>query len=309
MRRPNSMRHLDDAIRRLCGGAPQDFVRARTVMANAIVASMLPDGVVKGGSALKMRFGEENTRFTTDLDTATATDPAAYAAQLDSGLRSGWEGFSGRVVEKDPASPDGIPEQYVMQPYDVKLDYLGKPWCTVPLEVGHNEIGDADAPDWAELADAGELFEAMGFPAPGRAPLMPLDHQIAQKLHAVSGPGDRARDLIDLQLIDARAEVDLTAARAACRRLFSYRRAQAWPPAIAKRKGWDEMRCTPPSQRACPCSRMLTRRFGGPMNSSPGSKTPGRLRRKRTGDAGLGKARSRNGACLLLLSCHAIKTP
>ena len=65
--------------------------------------------------------------------------------------------------------------------------------------------------------------------------------QIAQKLHAVSGPGDRARDLIDLQLIDARAEVDLAAARAACRRLFSYRRAQAWPPAIAKQKGWDEM--------------------------------------------------------------------
>ena len=157
MKRPNSMRHLDDAIRRLCGGAPQDFVRARTVMANAIVASMLPDGVVKGGSALKMRFGEENTRFTTDLDTATATDPAAYAAQLDSRLRSGWEGFSGRVVERDPASPDGIPEQYVMQPYDVKLDYLGKPWCTVPLEVGHNEIGDADAADWAELTDAGSI--------------------------------------------------------------------------------------------------------------------------------------------------------
>lgn len=109
MKRPNSMRHLDDAIRRLCGGAPQDFVRARTVMANAIVASMLPDGVVKGGSALKMRFGEENTRFTTDLDTATATDPAAYAAQLDSRLRSGWEGFSGRVIEKDPPRPMGFP--------------------------------------------------------------------------------------------------------------------------------------------------------------------------------------------------------
>ena len=196
------------------------------------------------------------------------------------------------MVERDPASPDGIPEQYVMQPYDVKLDYLGKPWCTVPLEVGHNEIGDADAADWAELTDAGELF-----PAPGRAPLMPLAHQIAQKLHAVSGPGDRARDLIDLQLIDARAEVDLTAARAACRRLFSYRRAQAWPP--AEREG---MRCTPPSQRACPCFRMSTRRFGGPMNSSPGSKTPGRPGRKRAGGAGRGKARNRNGACLLLLS-------
>ena len=70
---------------------------------------------------------------------------------------------------------------------------------------------------------------------------MKIQIQIAQKLHAVSGPSDRARDLIDLQLIDARAEVDLTAARATCRRLFSYRRAQAWPPSIAKQKGWDEM--------------------------------------------------------------------
>ena len=34
------------------------YVHARTVMANAIVASLLPDGVVKGGSALKMRFGD-----------------------------------------------------------------------------------------------------------------------------------------------------------------------------------------------------------------------------------------------------------
>lgn len=239
MKRPNSMRHLDDAIRRLCGGTPQAFVQARTIMANAIVASMLPDGVIKGGSALKMRFGDAATRFTTDLDTATATDPATYAACLDSRLRTGWEGFSGRVVTREPASPEGIPEHYVMQPYDVKLDYLGKPWCTVPLEIGHNEIGDADAADWAELVDAARLFESMGFPPLGKVPLMPLDHQIAQKLHAVSGPGDRARDLIDLQLIVARAEVDLGATRKTCERLFSYRRAQAWPPTVSKQDGWD----------------------------------------------------------------------
>ena len=241
MKRPNSMRHLDDAIRRLSGNAPQDFVRARTVMANAIVASMLPDGVVKGGSALKMRFGDKATRFTTDLDTATAMDPTVYASRLDSRLRSGWEGFSGRVVARNSASPNGVPEQYVMQPYDVKLEYLGKPWCTVPLEIGYNEIGDADAADWAELPDAARLFEAMGFPAPGKAPLMPLDHQVAQKLHAVSGPGDRARDLIDLQLIAARAEINPEVTRRTCERLFSYRKAQAWPPTVIKREGWGEM--------------------------------------------------------------------
>ncbi len=53
------------------------------------------------------------------------------------------------------------------------------PRCTVPLEVGHNEISDADAPDRAELTDAGELFEAMRFLAPDRASLMPFDHQVA----------------------------------------------------------------------------------------------------------------------------------
>ena len=235
------MRHLDDAIRRLSGNTPQGFVQARTIMANAIVANMLPDGVVKGGSALKMRFGDAETRFTTDLDTATVSNPALYAARLDSNLRVGWEGFSGRVVPRRPTSPEGVPEQYVMQPYDVKLDYLGKPWCTVPLEVGYNEIGDADVADWADLVDADKLFEVMGFPSPGRVPLMPLGHQIAQKLHAVSGPGDRARDLIDLQLIIDRAEVDLTATGKICERLFSYRRAQSWPPVISKGEGWDSL--------------------------------------------------------------------
>lgn len=74
-KRPNSMRHLDDAIRRECDGSSSDYLKLRTLMANAIVAQMLPDGVIKGGSAIKMRFGDTATRFTTDLDTATATEP------------------------------------------------------------------------------------------------------------------------------------------------------------------------------------------------------------------------------------------
>ena len=240
VKRPNSLRHLDDAIRRVCGGGPQDFVRIRTIMANAIVASMLPDGVVKGGSALKMRFGDAATRFTTDLDTATAMDPAAYAQQLDKALRNGWEGFGGRVVARKPASPKEVPPEYVMKPYDVKLEYLGKPWCTVPLEVGHNEIGDADVAEWAELNDVAEIFESMGFPPPGKVPLMPIEYQIAQKLHAVSGPGERARDLVDLQLIFDRVSVDLAATKKVCERLFAYRKAQAWPPTVLNRPEWGE---------------------------------------------------------------------
>lgn len=240
-RRPNSMRHLDDAIRRACGGSANDYVKLRTLMANAIVAQMLPDGVIKGGSAIKMRFGDTATRFTTDLDTATATDPDTYIEKLASTLRFGWEGFTGIVTPRTPAHPEEVPAEYVMKPYDVKLSYMGKPWCTVPLEVGHNEIGDADVADWVELEDAALLFGSIGFPELGKVPLMPLTYQIAQKIHAVSGGGDRARDLVDLQLIMANETVDLADVKAICVRLFNYRNKQAWPPIVEKGIDWDSI--------------------------------------------------------------------
>ena len=43
------------AIRRAFGD--DRFVQMRTLIANTIVAHMLPDGVIKGGSGLKMRLG------------------------------------------------------------------------------------------------------------------------------------------------------------------------------------------------------------------------------------------------------------
>ncbi|MBC2887998.1 nucleotidyl transferase AbiEii/AbiGii toxin family protein [Gordonibacter massiliensis (ex Traore et al. 2017)] len=238
-KRPSSMRHLDDAIRRACGGSAEEYVRTRTLIADSIVAHMLPDGVVKGGSAIKMRFGNTATRFTTDLDTATATDPDVYAERLAATLAKGWEGFTGRIVPREPAQPRGVPQEYVMRPFDVKLSYNGKPWCTVPLEVGQNEIGDAEVVDWVELEYAVDSLANMGFPALGKVPLMPLVHQVAQKIHAVTGGGDRVRDLVDLQLIAANADVDLAEVKRICVRLFAYRKSQAWPPDVVKGEGWD----------------------------------------------------------------------
>lgn len=69
---------------------------------------------------------------------------------------------------------------------------------------------------------------------------MPLEHQVAQKIHALTGGGDRVRDLVDLQIVFANSEVVLHATRRVCERLFAYRQAQAWPPAITPREGWAE---------------------------------------------------------------------
>ena len=163
-KRPNSMRHLDDAIRKVCGGSVDRYIETRTIMANAVVAQMPPDGVVKGGSAIRMRLGATASRFTTDLDTATATNQKSYIERLAAALESGWEGFTGRIIPREPAHPDGVPQDYIMAPYDVRLSYNGKPWCTVPLEVGHNEIGDADTIDWVESNDISRNRKAQPWP-------------------------------------------------------------------------------------------------------------------------------------------------
>ncbi len=237
-KRPNSRRNLDIALERLVGKA--SLVAKRAIVANAIVAQMLPNGSVKGGSAIKMRLGDGATRFTTDLDVARASTISDFSEQLAGSLAAGWEGFAGTLVEERQAHPENVPPQYVMQPFSVKLSYNGKPWVTVGLEVGHNEIGDADEPDLVLPEDANAILEGMGFPPLGPVPVMALHHQIAQKLHAVSAPGSmRAHDLIDLQLLDEAHEGGYSDVRETCVRLFAYRKMQAWPPVIEGSAGWE----------------------------------------------------------------------
>nr|WP_087008017.1 nucleotidyl transferase AbiEii/AbiGii toxin family protein [Gulosibacter sp. 10] len=73
-------------------------------------------------------------------------------------------------------------------------------------------------------------------------PVMRSDHQIAQKLHAVSAVGsERARDLVDLQLLEKAEELDYAQVAATCVRLFDYRRQQAWPPTITPGIRWDTL--------------------------------------------------------------------
>ena len=221
---PNSRRNLDIAIQHEFG---ENFIKIRTIMANVIVAQMLPNGAVKGGSAIKFRFGNEGTRFSDDLDTVQGKDLAMFINALELELSKGWNGFTGHVVTRAPAKPKGVPAQYVMQPFEVKLSYNSRPWFTVTLEVGHNEIGDADNPDWSISPDITAIFERLGFPAPGPVPLMQLRYQIAQKLHGVSEPGSgRAHDLIDLQRILSSEHVNFIELKETCKQLFAYRKMQ-----------------------------------------------------------------------------------
>lgn len=237
---PASVRSLDQRIRNLEGddGLAQ---RRRISMALVVVGQMLPGGAVKGGSAMALRYGRD-TRFTRDLDAARVQTLGRFRSDFEESLVEGWAGFTGRLIEKAAPRPPAVPTAYVMQPFEVKLGYRGRAWCTVKFELGHNEIGDADEPEFHLAEDLAELFTEVGLEAPKPVPVMRPDHQVAQKLHAVSSDGnERARDLADLQLLEKRESLDLEQIAETCVRLFDYRRQQAWPPAIVADERWDTL--------------------------------------------------------------------
>lgn len=238
-KRPNSRVNLDRAIERIFGNY-ELTTEIRSIMANTIVGQMLPEGVVKGGSSLKLRYGNQCTRVTMDLDMACKGDLAAFLETLGANLKKGWNGFTGVIVRQEPASPKDVPPEYVMKPYGVKLQYNGQSWCTVDLEIGFNEIGDAEDVEYGLSDEVVDIFRKLMFPDPAPVPLMRLEYQVAQKLHGATGPGSqRAHDLIDLQLIVGRAELDYGRIRDICRRLFVYRKKQAWPPTVTKGPDWE----------------------------------------------------------------------
>ena len=244
-RPPISRRLLDIAIDRLADTLTDDALRIRRMMGNAIVAQLLPEGVIKGGGALKLRFGDKATRYTRDLDAACSLSKDSFISGLEESLKKGWCGFTGRLVPRKQARIPGLPPEYVMKPLDVKLDYLGRPWQTIPLELGHNEIGAADKADLQLSADIPPYFEALGFPAPNAVRLMTLEYQVSQKLHAVSSPhNERPRDLVDLQIILDNGAIDLRKTHAICVRLFAYRKQQTWPPTIAIQERWGSLYLT-----------------------------------------------------------------
>lgn len=237
---PTSVRSLEQRIRNF-ESTDSLVSRRRVAMALVVVSQMLPEGVVKGGSAMALRIGR-NTRFTRDLDAARISSLENFRIAFEDRLTQGWAGFTGRLIIQKAPAPSGVPTAYVMQPFEVKLDFQGKSWCTVSFELGHNEIGDAQSPHFALSDDVAELFTEIGMEKPLPVAVMGVEHQIAQKLHALSSPhSERAKDLVDLQLLCRHEVIDFELLSVVCERIFIYRKQQDWPPVIVQEAQWETL--------------------------------------------------------------------
>jgi len=244
---PSNLRSLETRISNLARAEGRPVRRIQRAVANAVVGQMLPPGVVKGGTAMKLRVGEAASRFTPDFDTSRSANIAldAYLDELADRLATGWGGFTGTVEVLEAPQPEGVPQEYVMLPFVIRLAFQTRQWLTVPFELGRDEIGSTIRFELRMADDIVELFHTIGLETPAPIPVLALDHQIAQKLHACTainaktGGNERAHDLVDLQILDQEETIDMSAVGATAERLFAARRGHHWPPTVVVHEGWD----------------------------------------------------------------------
>ncbi len=244
---PTNLRSLETRVYNFAQQRGRPVRRIQRGVANTVVGQMLPPGVVKGGTAMNLRVGEASSRFTPDLDATRAASVTLeeYLDQLGERLAVGWDGFTGNVERLDPARPEGVPDDYVMQPFLIRLAYARRHWLTVRFELGHDEIGSTERQEFHVAPDLVELFATLGLDRPDPIPLLAVDHQIAQKIHActatnpTAGKDQRAHDLVDLQILGQEGPLDMSAIGATSERLFAARRSQQWPPTVVTYEAWD----------------------------------------------------------------------
>lgn len=243
---PKHLRALSARIRNAAQTRNTTEIRLTSVICNTVIGQMVPDGVVKGGTAMKLRIGEAGSRFTPDFDASRRSGLSleAYQELLEENLENGWGGFTGRLIEQEPSEPSEVPEDYVMRPFDIKLSYMGKPIKTMRFELGRDEIGSTEESVDVIASDIVDLFRELGLSEPSPVPLLATEYQIAQKLHACTTPNrrernERAHDLVDLQLLVEFDPPNFVKLDNVGGRLFNARRVGAWPPKVVYWDGWE----------------------------------------------------------------------
>lgn len=245
---PANLRSLRDRLTQAAQRQGVVFGRLQRHVAMIVAAqfaAMLTDDngapllLVKGGSSLELRRGIPDSRTSKDLDTVARRDIEEVHEQFAEAGEMGWEGFTAIFTVPEEIDVPGMPVK--PRRFTAKLNYRGKPFASVPIEVSTVEAGNADQFDTLTSNALGLI----GVPAAISVPCITVPWQIAQKLHAATAVletpkvNDRAHDLVDLQLLEGLLPyTDLSPTRSACIAVFEARAQQPWPPNVAALPHW-----------------------------------------------------------------------
>jgi len=227
---------LEDRLKRTAAeraGVSLSRLRKRTVF-DRLLARLLATNAdrwpVKGGVALDLRLGDR-ARATKDLDLGgydgeqAATEHLVAAAEINLG------DYCVFTIERSEALDVG--DDHVVARFHVPARLDRRRFEVVTLDIG---FGDPlpDAPDRLIGTDL------LGFAGiePIVVPALPLEHHLAEKLHAYTrtyGEGRsnaRVKDLTDIVLICSTSVLRADHMRFAFDRTFSARTAHERPPAL-----------------------------------------------------------------------------
>lgn len=248
---PTNLRSLRDRLTQAAQRQGVVFGRLQRHVAMIVVAQFAatltddngaPLLLIKGGSSLELRRGIPDSRTSKDFDTVARHDIEEVHEQLAEAGETGWEGFTAIFTALEEIDTPGMPIK--PRRFTAKLNYRGKPFASVPIEVSTVEAGNADQFDIL-ISDALGL---VGVAAAVSVPCMTVPWQIAQKIHAVTAVleapkvNDRAHDLVDLQLLEGLLpDTDLSVTRSACIAVFKARAAHPWPPSVAALPHWPSI--------------------------------------------------------------------
>src|SRR5258708_18026587 len=154
---------------------------------------------IKGGVAMELRFAER-ARATRDLDLGMEGTRASRLQSLSEALSVGFDHFTFRIKAqtRDMEQVDTI---RVL----VAIQYRTRSWQTIEVDLGPANV---DRVDLIEPRVRG--LTELGIPVISPVRCLGLAEQVAQKLHACTGPAaaGRARDVLDILLIDALGQLN-----------------------------------------------------------------------------------------------------
>jgi predicted nucleotidyltransferase component of viral defense system len=181
---------------------------------------------LKGGFALETRLGA-HARVSVDLDADHQRGAEAARADLQqAAVADAGDHFAFAVTGAEELRPGGVG---LAVRYRLESSLAGRLFEPLQVDVS---IGVPDPWD-AQPARRPGLLADLGL-GPIEVWLVPLERQVAEKLHAYtreyeSGATTRARDLLDLLLVREHARLNPAALREAIQRVFHRRATHAVP--------------------------------------------------------------------------------
>jgi len=201
------------------------FLALCGVLEQGVGRGVIDTYYLKGGVAMELRFALA-AWTTKDFDLGLVGNRAERIRKLEEVLKLGFDAFTFRMK----------PEIHQMELADtvrveVAVQYKTRSWQTVEIDLGPGEAREIDL-----VAPAITGIAEMGLPVTPHVRCISIPDQVAQKLHACTGPQkeDRARDVLDILLMDMLSQIDYRRTQSSAERIFAERATHSFPPSLAK---------------------------------------------------------------------------